>query len=136
MFDEIGKQYNIDSITRIKISASNDINEKSITDFNQAGHKIDIYGIGTNLVTCQLQPFVDITITNKGSGYSHLYKKNINQYFISDKLIDEYCHENITQRSKILYNKGIAHNESNIYQTKESLVQNMKSISNLIHLNK
>lgn len=36
--------------------ASNDINEESLTKFNKGGHEIDVFGIGTNLVTCQKQP--------------------------------------------------------------------------------
>ena len=39
-----------------KIVASNDINEDSLHRMNTAGHSIDVYGIGTNLVTCQKQP--------------------------------------------------------------------------------
>ena len=40
----------------MKIVASNDINEKTLQELNEAKHEIDIFGIGTNLVTCQLQP--------------------------------------------------------------------------------
>lgn len=36
--------------------ASNDINEKSIRDLISKKHQIDVFGIGTNLVTCQAQP--------------------------------------------------------------------------------
>lgn len=32
--------------------ASNDINEQVINELNEAGHQIDVLGIGTNLVTC------------------------------------------------------------------------------------
>ena len=40
----------------MKIVASNDINEVAIEELNTSGHAIDMYGIGTNLVTCQAQP--------------------------------------------------------------------------------
>lgn len=48
------------------ISASNDINERSLKEFNEKvsfknwfkGHEIDTFGIGTNLVTCQAQPYM------------------------------------------------------------------------------
>ncbi len=132
----MGKQYGIESIARMKISASNDINERSITEFNTAGHKIDIYGIGTNLVTCQLQPFVYITFENKKLGYSTLYKDINNTYFISEKSIDELNSKETFQRSKLLLSKGQCHNESNINKTRESLIQNLKSIHDIICLNK
>lgn len=38
------------------ISASDDINEQRLLDLSRAGHEIDTFGIGTNLVTCQKQP--------------------------------------------------------------------------------
>lgn len=40
----------------MKVVASNDINEKVIRELNAANHEIDVFGIGTNLVTCQAQP--------------------------------------------------------------------------------
>ena len=36
----------------MKVVASNDINEKVIRELNAANHEIDVFGIGTNLVTC------------------------------------------------------------------------------------
>jgi hypothetical protein len=53
------------------VSASNDINERAIKEFNLKGHALDILGIGTNLVTCQLQPFVEIT-SRKGKALSNM----------------------------------------------------------------
>lgn len=55
--DEISEKYKNEGLKLLKISASNDINEKSLKQFNQQGHSLHILGIGTNLVTCQLQPF-------------------------------------------------------------------------------
>ncbi|KAH7830837.1 Nicotinate phosphoribosyltransferase [Monocercomonoides exilis] len=39
-----------------KVVASNDINETTLNALNEQKHEIDIFGIGTNLVTCQSQP--------------------------------------------------------------------------------
>lgn len=57
LIDEIADQYKNYGMKNMKISASNDINENSLKQFNKQGHNLHILGIGTNLVTCQLQPF-------------------------------------------------------------------------------
>lgn len=44
------------SLDYLKIVASNDINEATLRALNQQEHDIDIFGIGTHLVTCQAQP--------------------------------------------------------------------------------
>lgn len=55
MFKEVGDQFGYD-LTGIKVVASNDINEDRINKMNDKNHQIDVFGIGTNLVTCQAQP--------------------------------------------------------------------------------
>ena len=40
----------------LSIVASNDINEEVLYALNKQEHAINVYGIGTNLVTCQAQP--------------------------------------------------------------------------------
>ncbi|KAM3128204.1 hypothetical protein pb186bvf_019687 [Paramecium bursaria] len=55
IFQHYGKQFNKD-VSYFKIVASNDINEESLLSFVKEGHEIDVFGIGTNLVTCQKQP--------------------------------------------------------------------------------
>ena len=55
LFKEVGEKYGRD-FSNLHIVASNDINEDSLKELNEDNHQIDIFGIGTNLVTCQKQP--------------------------------------------------------------------------------
>ena len=43
-------------LNQIKVVASDGINESKLTKFIQNQAQIDVYGIGTNLVTCESQP--------------------------------------------------------------------------------
>ncbi|XP_037918726.1 nicotinate phosphoribosyltransferase isoform X3 [Hermetia illucens] len=55
-FEKIAHCFRIDWFKNLTIVASNDINEETILSLNEQGHKIDCFGIGTHLVTCQRQP--------------------------------------------------------------------------------
>lgn len=55
MFIETGKSYELD-FSNLKIVASNEINEETLRSLADQGHEIDIFGIGTHLVTCQNDP--------------------------------------------------------------------------------
>ena len=52
MADRFGREFFLD----LDIVASNDINENILHSLNKQGHAITMFGIGTNLVTCQSQP--------------------------------------------------------------------------------
>ena len=52
LMKETGEKYNHD-FSKMQIVASNDINENTLTQLKKDGHQIDVFGIGTNLVTCQ-----------------------------------------------------------------------------------
>lgn len=56
VFSKIATTYNVPWFTSLDIVASNDINEHTIYSLNEQKHKINSFGIGTHLVTCQKQP--------------------------------------------------------------------------------
>ena len=56
MFEDIYARYSLPALKNMHIVASNNINEDILLSLHQQGHKIDIFGIGTHLATCQSQP--------------------------------------------------------------------------------
>ena len=53
---EVDTEYGFYLLGGIKICASNEIDEKVLLSFEKQGHEIDVFGIGTHVVTCQNQP--------------------------------------------------------------------------------
>lgn len=56
VFTSMAESGNRPFFNKLEIVASNDINEEVLQSLNKQGHAITIFGIGTNLVTCQAQP--------------------------------------------------------------------------------
>ncbi|MDI6792179.1 MAG: nicotinate phosphoribosyltransferase [bacterium] len=56
MFQQVRERFPVDGFPNLLIVASNDINEATLISLKQQGHEIDVFGIGTHLVTCQTQP--------------------------------------------------------------------------------
>jgi nicotinate phosphoribosyltransferase len=55
MFRAVGERCSVD-FARLTIVASSDINEEVLHSLRAQGHEVDVFGIGTHLVTCQAQP--------------------------------------------------------------------------------
>ncbi|CAF4749116.1 unnamed protein product [Rotaria sp. Silwood1] len=55
-FIEVAQKFNLPYIEHLTIVASNDINEDTLHSLGKQEHAIDVFGIGTHLVTCQKQP--------------------------------------------------------------------------------
>ena len=55
-FEDIASQIGHPDFGKMCIVASNDIDEEVLMSLITQGHEIDMYGIGTNLVTCKKQP--------------------------------------------------------------------------------
>jgi nicotinate phosphoribosyltransferase len=56
MFKQVAEKYNQNFLAQLDIVVSDGINEEILHELNESGHKINVFGIGTNLVTCQAQP--------------------------------------------------------------------------------
>lgn len=55
-FVAVAQHFNIPYLAKMTVAASNDINEDTLHSLEKQGHSVDVFGIGTHLVTCQRQP--------------------------------------------------------------------------------
>jgi nicotinate phosphoribosyltransferase len=55
-FTEVASTLARPTFEKLRIVASNDINEDVLYALSKQGHSIDAFGVGTHLVTCQAQP--------------------------------------------------------------------------------
>jgi len=56
LFKEMANLHGRPFLHKMDVVASNDINESVLHSLNKQGHAVTVFGIGTNLVTCQAQP--------------------------------------------------------------------------------
>jgi nicotinate phosphoribosyltransferase len=56
IFRKIAERFSVEFFGRLVIVASNDIDESILLSLGQQGHEIDVFGVGTHLVTCRAQP--------------------------------------------------------------------------------
>ena len=52
LFKEVAIKFNKPSFATFNIVASNDLNEDTLYQLEKNGSEINIYGVGTNLITC------------------------------------------------------------------------------------
>ncbi|XP_069076992.1 nicotinate phosphoribosyltransferase isoform X3 [Pleurodeles waltl] len=55
-FRACAKHFNVPAFEKLSIAISNNVSERSLLQLNQEDNEIDVIGVGTNLVTCPLQP--------------------------------------------------------------------------------
>jgi nicotinate phosphoribosyltransferase len=56
LFRRTAERFSLEGFGELTILASNDIDEAILFSLGQQGHEIDVFGIGTHLVTCRAQP--------------------------------------------------------------------------------
>lgn len=130
----------------LKVAASNDINEKSLRKFISDGHELDILGIGTNLVTCQLQPlmYIDCEIMDMNYEYDivnvidkegYLRKRIVLQSPYNEK-IDYNLEVNgkVENSMKLLFKEFEAFNEMDLGKSRNFAISNFRKIKHMIEL--
>lgn len=55
MFRQVSRRFGVD-FDKLTIVASSELDEETLLSLKQQGHEIDVFGVGTHLVTCEAQP--------------------------------------------------------------------------------
>ncbi|KJP85830.1 nicotinate phosphoribosyltransferase [Plasmodium fragile] len=98
IFNDVSEKLNV-PFHDLKICISNDLNEQVIKELHAQEHHVDIFAIGTNLITCQSQPSLGLVyklveinkhpcfkLTNENKKANFPYRKMVYQLYADDNL--------------------------------------------------
>lgn len=98
IFIDVSEKLNV-PFRDLKICISNDLNEQVIKELHAQEHHVDIFAIGTNLITCQSQPSLGLVyklveinnhpcfkLTNENKKANFPYRKMVYRLYADDNL--------------------------------------------------
>ena len=130
LFQDISIQEGVEWIKDIKIGASNDINEKTLHNFNTQGHQMDVFGIGTNLVTCQAQPYMILNAKLNFSDRIRYSYRTITENKLTYELREEFIQNSEFLKTQLLFREDICDlkQNENILERKAELENNLELV--------